>query len=55
MFLLMHQPVLYDIERLMEPVITYEEDEQPLEQQVLWLPDFYLEVCIFGSNSPVLY
>ena len=55
MFLLMHQPVLEDIEQLMEPATTCNEGEQPLEQQASWLKDFYLEVCIFGSTSPVLY
>ena len=52
---MMHQQVLKDIEQLMEPATTYDEGEQPLEQQALWLPDFYLEVCIFGSNPKVLY
>ena len=55
MFLLMHQPVLEDIEQLMEPAITYDKGEQPLEQQALWLKDFYLKVCIFGGTPPVLY
>ena len=52
---MMHQQVLKDIEQLMEPATTYDEGEQPLEQQALWLLDFYLEVCILGSNPPVLY
>ena len=39
----------------MEPATTYDEEEQPLEQQALWLPDFYLTVCTFGSTPPVLY
>ena len=51
----MHQPVLEDIEQLMEPATTCDEGEQPLEQQASWLPDFYLEVCIFGSNPLVFY
>ena len=55
MFLLMHQPVLEDIEQLMEPAITWDEGKQPLEQQALWLTDFYLAVCIFGSNPRILY
>ena len=44
----MHQQVFSDIEQLMEPATTYDEEEQPLEQQALWLPDFYLEVCLLG-------
>ena len=44
MFLIMHQPVLQDTERLMGPATTYNEEKQPLAQQASWLPDFYLKV-----------
>ena len=40
---------------MQHPPNFYEVGEQPLVQQELWLPDFYLKVCLFRSNIPVLY